>query len=250
MQRAALGPPFLLGRSSSGSGAGVKKPHAGRDVTDDYAKRIARARLPLPALRQGQALRRLSHAAARLRGLRARLRLHRRRRRPGRVRHHDRGRDRGHGGADHRGQISTTLLGACRALAAADARGDAMAAAGDPVAVDRAAIPPQGRRRPSRRARAGMNEAAPRRSLGFGIFTLLMVALFVGLGVWQLQRRVEKHALIDALTERLALPPGSLPSASDWNTLTPARDEFRRVSFPAVYQSAPDAMVYSSGSAV
>jgi cytochrome oxidase assembly protein ShyY1 len=37
---------------------------------------------------------------------------------------------------------------------------------------------------------------------GFGMFTLLMVALFVGLGVWQLQRRVEKHALIAALTER------------------------------------------------
>jgi cytochrome oxidase assembly protein ShyY1 len=86
--------------------------------------------------------------------------------------------------------------------------------------------------------------------IGFGIFTLLMVALFVGLGVWQLQRRLEKHALIAALTERLALAPGSLPSAAQWSTLTPARDEFRRVSFPAVYQSAPDAMVYSSGSAV
>jgi surfeit locus 1 family protein len=86
--------------------------------------------------------------------------------------------------------------------------------------------------------------------IGFGVFTLLMVALLVGLGVWQLQRRLEKHALIDALTERLALAPGSLPSAAQWVTLTPARDEFRRVSFPAVYQSAPDAMVYSSGSAV
>jgi cytochrome oxidase assembly protein ShyY1 len=86
--------------------------------------------------------------------------------------------------------------------------------------------------------------------IGFGVFTLLMVALFVGLGVWQLQRRLEKHALIDALTERLALAPGSLPSAAQWSALTPGRDEFRRVSFPAVYQSAPDAMVYSSGSAV
>ena len=63
-----------------------------------------------------------------------------------------------------------------------------------------------------------------------------MVALFVGLGIWQLQRRVEKHALIAALTERLAAPPGSLPSPSQWNTLTPARDEFRRVSFVATYQ--------------
>jgi surfeit locus 1 family protein len=89
-----------------------------------------------------------------------------------------------------------------------------------------------------------------RGGIGFGVFTLLMVALCVGLGVWQLQRRLEKHALIDALTERLALAPGSLPPAAQWSTLTPARDEFRRVSFPAVYQSAPDAMVYSSGSAV
>ena len=39
---------------------------------------------------------------------------------------------------------------------------------------------------------------------GFGIFSLAMVALCVGLGVWQLQRRAEKHALIAALTERLA----------------------------------------------
>ena len=89
-----------------------------------------------------------------------------------------------------------------------------------------------------------------RGGIGFGVFTLLMVALFVGLGVWQLQRRLEKHALIDALTERLALAPGSLPSPAQWITLTPAHDEFRRVSFVATYQAAPDAMVYSSGSAV
>jgi cytochrome oxidase assembly protein ShyY1 len=90
-----------------------------------------------------------------------------------------------------------------------------------------------------------------RRSIaGFGGFTLLMVALFVGLGVWQLQRRVEKHALIAALTERLAAAPAPLPPASQWNALTPAHDEFRRVRFDATYQPLPDAMVYSSGSAV
>src|SRR4030088_3750140 len=85
---------------------------------------------------------------------------------------------------------------------------------------------------------------------GFGVFTLVMVALFVGLGVWQLQRRVEKHALIAALTERLAEAPGALPSPAQWSALTPAQDEFRRVSFVATYQPRPDAMVYSSGSAV
>jgi cytochrome oxidase assembly protein ShyY1 len=93
--------------------------------------------------------------------------------------------------------------------------------------------------------------AERRRSIaGFGIFTLAMVALFVGLGVWQLQRRVEKHALIAALTERLAAARSPLPQAAQWSALTPARDEFRRVSFAATYPPLPDAMVYSSGSAV
>jgi len=85
---------------------------------------------------------------------------------------------------------------------------------------------------------------------GFGAFTLVMVALFVGLGVWQLQRRIEKHALIAALTERLAAAPGALPVPSQWTALTRERDEFRRVSFSATYEPRPDAMVYSSGSAV
>jgi cytochrome oxidase assembly protein ShyY1 len=84
----------------------------------------------------------------------------------------------------------------------------------------------------------------------FAIFTLVMVAIFIGLGVWQLQRRVEKHALIAALTERLAAAPVPLPAAATWSTLTPERDEFRRVSFTATYEGRLDAMVYSSGSSI
>lgn len=92
---------------------------------------------------------------------------------------------------------------------------------------------------------------APRRNVaGLGVFTLAMVALLVGLGLWQLQRRAEKHALIAALTERVAAAPVALPQASQWSALTAERDEFRRVSFSATYQPRPDAMVYSSGSAV
>ena len=90
----------------------------------------------------------------------------------------------------------------------------------------------------------------PRRVAGFGIFTLAMVALCVGLGVWQLQRRAEKHALIAALTERLAASSAALPQPAQWSALTPQKDEFRRVRFVATYDSRPDAMVYSSGSAV
>ena len=85
---------------------------------------------------------------------------------------------------------------------------------------------------------------------GFVVFTFVMVAVFAGLGVWQLQRRAEKHALIAALTERLATAPVPLPDVAQWPKLDPARDEFRRVTFTATYAHAPDAMVYSAGSAV
>jgi cytochrome oxidase assembly protein ShyY1 len=85
---------------------------------------------------------------------------------------------------------------------------------------------------------------------GFAVFTLVMVVACVALGIWQLQRRVEKHALISALNERLAAVPEALPAPSQWNALTSAKDEFRRVSFTATYARLPDAMIYSSGSAV
>ncbi|WP_439395113.1 SURF1 family protein [Bradyrhizobium sp. PMVTL-01] len=96
-----------------------------------------------------------------------------------------------------------------------------------------------------------MRETARKpRVAGFALFTLVLTATFVALGVWQLQRRTAKHELIAALTERLAAAPVALPPAAQWAALNPARDEFRRVSFTATYAPLPDAMVYSSGSAV
>lgn len=96
-----------------------------------------------------------------------------------------------------------------------------------------------------------MNPAARKpRVAGFALFTLFLTAVCLALGVWQLQRRTVKHELVAALTERLALAPVALPPPALWATLVPARDEFRRVSFTATYAPLPDAMVYSSGSAV
>jgi cytochrome oxidase assembly protein ShyY1 len=88
------------------------------------------------------------------------------------------------------------------------------------------------------------------RVAGFALFTLFLTAVFIALGTWQLQRRTAKHALIAALTDRLAAAPVALPPPGEWAGLYPARDEFRRVSFTATYAPLPDAMVYSSGSAV
>ena len=88
------------------------------------------------------------------------------------------------------------------------------------------------------------------RRLGFSLFTPAMVAVLIGLGLWQLQRRAEKHALIAALDERLAKAPVPLPAPAAWSALSPETDEFRRVTFTAAYAALPDAMVYSSGSGV
>lgn len=94
-------------------------------------------------------------------------------------------------------------------------------------------------------------EAARRRSIaGMSLIALTMVAVLLSLGIWQLQRRDEKHRLIAALSERLATEPVALPAARDWPALDPPNDEFRRVRFTATYLKLPDVMVYSSGSAV
>lgn len=93
--------------------------------------------------------------------------------------------------------------------------------------------------------------AAQRRGAwGLGLIVLLMGGVLTSLGVWQLQRRIAKHALIAALTERLAASPVPLPPPAQWATLTSEKDEFRRVTFAARYVLGSDAMVYSSGSAV
>ena len=76
-----------------------------------------------------------------------------------------------------------------------------------------------------------MSEALPRRSLLVPtVTTIVIVAVLLALGVWQLERRVDKLALIAALDERLAAAPVALPPAARWSELTPAKDEFRRVT--------------------
>jgi cytochrome oxidase assembly protein ShyY1 len=85
---------------------------------------------------------------------------------------------------------------------------------------------------------------------GMSLITLVMFGVLVSLGVWQLRRKDEKHALIAALSERLANDPVPLPHISQWTSLTPARDEFRRVTLTGSFQPEPEANVFSSGSSL
>lgn len=81
------------------------------------------------------------------------------------------------------------------------------------------------------------------------IFALVGVAILVGLGVWQLDRKAWKENLIAAMDARLTQAPGDLPPRDQWARLNQQRDEFKRVGFPAEFLPGQAALVYSAGSA-
>jgi surfeit locus 1 family protein len=91
----------------------------------------------------------------------------------------------------------------------------------------------------------------PRRGIiGATVFAVVGIAILIGLGVWQLDRKVWKENLIAMLTERLDGAPAALPARGDWPRLTQDKDEFRRVTFPAEIIAGEEALVYAAGSAL
>jgi surfeit locus 1 family protein len=69
--------------------------------------------------------------------------------------------------------------------------------------------------------------AAFRDLLAPALATLVCLAILVGLGVWQLERKAWKEALIDRIVARSRIePPAPLPA---FDAFDPARDEFERV---------------------
>jgi surfeit locus 1 family protein len=94
-----------------------------------------------------------------------------------------------------------------------------------------------------------VNAAALRSILTATICAVAGVALLLGLGVWQLERKAWKEALIEALTARLAGDPRPLPPRAQWSSLDESQDEFRRVRFRAEFRNGEAALVYTAGSA-
>jgi surfeit locus 1 family protein len=94
--------------------------------------------------------------------------------------------------------------------------------------------------------------AKPRRGR-FVLFALLIVVILgvlVALGTWQLERLAWKEGLIASLDTKLSAQPTDLPPRERWTQLDAAKDEFRRVAFPAEFLAGEEALVYSSGSAL
>jgi surfeit locus 1 family protein len=76
------------------------------------------------------------------------------------------------------------------------------------------------------------------------------LAILLALGIWQLQRKTWKEALISTLERRLAAAAVALPPPAQWGTLEAGRDEFLRVAFPAEFQNDEEALVYTTGSSM
>jgi len=71
----------------------------------------------------------------------------------------------------------------------------------------------------------------------------VMVAILIGLGVWQIQRLHWKLGLIAEVTNRLSLPPVSLDRA-----LAMGKDaEYRRVALSGRFENEKEAHVYETG---
>jgi surfeit locus 1 family protein len=72
-------------------------------------------------------------------------------------------------------------------------------------------------------------------------------AVLMALGAWQLQRKTWKENLVATLAERMSASPSPLPPRGQWQALTPAADEFRRVRARAQFDPKIEARVYSGG---
>nr|WP_249798122.1 SURF1 family protein [Bradyrhizobium zhengyangense] len=61
------------------------------------------------------------------------------------------------------------------------------------------------------------------------VLSLIAFVVLMALGVWQVERRAWKLALIDRVEQRVHAPAQPLPSRTSWPTISAANDEYRHV---------------------
>jgi len=80
------------------------------------------------------------------------------------------------------------------------------------------------------------------------VFTVVGMAILIGLGIWQLDRKTWKENLIATVTARINRAPQDLPPRASWPQLLQDRSEYIRVTFPAEFLEGQEALVYTPGS--
>lgn len=72
---------------------------------------------------------------------------------------------------------------------------------------------------------------------------LLLTIGFVALGVWQVERRAWKHALIDAVETRAHTAPAAAPGPTLWPTISASSDAYRRITATGHFLQGRDTLV-------
>jgi surfeit locus 1 family protein len=80
------------------------------------------------------------------------------------------------------------------------------------------------------------------------VFAVVGIAFLIGLGIWQLDRKIWKENLIATVTARTTRAPEDLPPRASWPQLIQLGNEYRRVAFPAEFLEGQEALVYTAGS--
>lgn len=88
-------------------------------------------------------------------------------------------------------------------------------------------------------ARTGWREL-----VGPGIATLLSLAILIGLGTWQLERRAWKHDVVARIEARTRAPAVPVEAEAAWPAWTPRDGEYRRVTLEGVYDHAAAVAVH------
>lgn len=83
-----------------------------------------------------------------------------------------------------------------------------------------------------------------RTKVTLGLLVLAAMAILVSLGIWQLQRKVWKEALIASIDMRSHGQAVSIPDEATWTSWHPEENEFRRVSLTGTFLHNREIPVY------
>ncbi|TYO66398.1 SURF1 family protein [Bradyrhizobium hipponense] len=89
----------------------------------------------------------------------------------------------------------------------------------------------------------GARGKAVRPPLWLTVLSLAAFALLIALGVWQIERRAWKLALIDRVEQRVHAAAQPIPSPTSWPTVTAASDEYRHVAVTGRFLHDREALV-------
>ena len=77
-----------------------------------------------------------------------------------------------------------------------------------------------------------------------GLATLIALAILVGLGTWQLQRKAWKEDLIAQIEARAYGDPGAITPEAEWGAWRADRDEYRKVRLTGTFLHRFETPVY------